>query len=127
MTILPAYVYSNWKNITLVLIIAYCLFQVSLAKVPLLVYTILYGVTEENNVGGKFLKNVFHYICGFICIKYFLKSVFIVQIIGPHEFIPQIGKKLTEHQLSYIQFLFGNVSFDFLEVLALFAIIARSI
>lgn len=100
----------------------------SLAKVPLLIYTILYGVTEENNIGGKFWKNVFHYICGFICIKYLLKSLLVVQLVDAKtNFIPQIGHKLNGTQLSYVQFLFGNISFDLLEVITLFAIIVRSI
>lgn len=101
---LPSYLFSNLKNTTLFFILLYCMFNVSLAKVPLLIYTILYGLTEENNLGSKFLKNAFNYICGFAVLKYLLKSVLKIQleIGGVKDFIPQIGLSLSTNGLSVV-------------------------
>lgn len=126
---LPAYLFSNLKNTTLFFILLYCMFNVSLAKVPLLVYTILYGLTEENNLGASFLKNTFNYICGFAVLKYLLKSILKIQLEmgGVRDFIPQIGFSLGKSGLGAVQFLFGNIGFDYIEVLALLSIICYSI
>ena len=125
---IPSFLYCNWKVTSLLLVILYCLGHPSVAKVPLLIYVILYGLTEENNLGRKFWKTIFLYMVTIMSIKFLLKSFVQIRVKGTiSENNRQLGFYLNQTGYGLIQFLLGDINRDRFEVPALFAVLTRTI
>jgi len=130
MTILgsiPPLIYSQWKFVALFSVIVACLFKTSILKLPLLIYVIMFGLTEEINLGRKFWSFVYIYIAVLICMKFALRTFF---KINPLDYVQNsefIAVSLGDRITPYIQMICGDISFDPAEIVALFCVIVRII
>jgi hypothetical protein len=69
-------VFTYWSVSVLFILILYCLINTCIIKIPLLMFVMLFGLTEEASIQSKFWKIVFIYLAAVRTIKFLLKSVF---------------------------------------------------
>ena len=120
----PSFILANFQGITLTVILAYCLTNPYPLKLVLLIHIIINGITEELNLNREFWKKSFIIISAISWLKIFIKAIFQIQVAGAEIRTYSIFES-TEKSNAIIEFFFGNLSYEFLEVASFLFTILR--
>lgn len=120
----PSFILANFQGISLTIILAYCMLNPFPLKLVLLIHVIINGLTEETNLNREFWKKTFIILSGISWLKILIKALFSIRTSATDV---QTYSLITATELSnkVIEFFFGNLTYETMEVLAFLFTILR--